>query len=65
MVYAFPALTAVGIVPFTEMAMDEINATLIAEGGDESGSGSGGNVLMARKREAKGLEEEVRILVER
>ncbi|KAF6235526.1 hypothetical protein HO173_006209 [Letharia columbiana] len=62
MVYAFSALCTVGIVPFTKLTLDDINATLIAEGGVDGGS----NVLMAKKTEAKGLEEkEVRELVKR
>lgn len=63
MIYAFSALTIVGIVPFTKLTMDEINATLIAEGGVVDG---GSNVLMAKKTKAKGLEEkEVRDFVKR
>ena len=51
-----------GIVPFTKITMDGINASLIAEGG----GGEGGNVLMAKKIEARGLGEmEVRELVRR
>lgn len=62
MVYAFSALCTVGIVPFTKLTLDDINATLIAEGGVDGGS----SVLMAKKTEAKGLEEkEVRELVKR
>lgn len=62
MIYAFSALTIVGIVPFTKLTMDGINAALIAEGGVDGGS----NVLMAKKTDAKGLgEREVRELVER
>lgn len=62
MIYAFSALTVVGIVPFTKLTMDEINATLIAEGGVHGGS----NVLMAKQTMAKGLEEkEIRELVGR
>ena len=62
MVYAFSALTTVGIVPFTKLTMDDINATLIAEGGVKEGS----NMLTAKKTKAKGLEEkEVRELVKR
>lgn len=62
MIYAFSALTTVGIVPFTKFTMDDINATLIAEGGVEGGS----NVLVAKKTEAKGLgEKEVKELVEK
>ena len=63
MVYAFSALTTVGIVPFTKLTMDDINATLIAEGGVKEGSN---NMLTAKKTKAKGLEEkEVRELVKR
>lgn len=62
MIYAFSALSIVGIVPFTKITMDNINATLIAEGGVEGG----GNLLAAKKTEAKRLgEKEVRALVER
>lgn len=62
MIYAFSALTTVGIVPFTKLTMDDINATLIAEGGVEGGS----KMLTAKKTKAKGLEEkEVRELVKR
>ena len=51
-----------GIVPFTKITMDGINATLITEGGVEGG----GNLLTAKKTEAKGLgENEIRALVER
>lgn len=61
-IYAFSALTTVGIVPFTKLTMDDINSKLIAEGGVEGG----GSVLMAKKTDAKGLgEEEVRELVKR
>ncbi|KAL9126837.1 MAG: hypothetical protein Q9175_007845, partial [Cornicularia normoerica] len=60
--YAFPALCTVGVVPVTKLTMDDINATLIAEGGFDGGS----NLLEAKKTEAKGLEEqEVRELVKR
>lgn len=49
-----------GVVPVTKLAMDGINATLIAEGGFDGGS----NLLEAKKTEAEGLEErEVRELV--
>ena len=51
MIYAFPALTTVGIVPFTKITMDGINSTLIAEGTVDRRI----NVLMARKTGAKGL----------
>ena len=51
-----------GIVPFTKITMDGINATLIAEGG----GAEEGSVLMAKKIEARGLgEKEVRELVRR
>ena len=62
----FPALTTVGIVPFTKFTMDGINAALIAEGGADGGGG-GSHVLMPKNMKAKGLreEEEVRELVTR
>ncbi len=61
-VYVFSAITIVGIVPFTKFTMDGINAALIAEGGVDGGS----SALVAKKTEAKGLEEtEVRELVKR
>ena len=60
--YAFSALMTVGIVPFTKVTMDGINAALIAEGGEGVGRG----VLAAREKEARGLgEREVRGLVGR
>ena len=52
----------VGIVPFTKITMDGIDAAFIAEGGGSRG----GNVLMAKKVEARGLwKREVRELVRR
>ena len=72
-IYAFSALTMVGMVPFTKLTIDGINAALIAEGGADGGGGGvgggGSHVLMPRNTKATGLregeEEEVQELVTR
>lgn len=50
-IYAFSALTTVGIVPFTKLTMDHASSRLIAEGFIDGGN----NVLVAKKTEAKAL----------